>query len=182
MGGLTPPKKPSASQMRQKALKCTVELEIQAVSILARVSFSTKTKIFQFACVIIGVFVLAYCQQQVAITEDRVGPSDINQKVATSRNMLIINIPAFTPASDVFITNNAQAKILDFQPSCQHILELLLLFCITLQRIIILREIIFCRIFLFYTVIKTITRQTFILKRNQEQEVVALHSEISKTM
>ncbi|XP_039547864.1 spermatogenesis-associated protein 6-like isoform X3 [Pimephales promelas] len=30
MGGLTPPKKPSSSQMRQKALKCTVELEIQA--------------------------------------------------------------------------------------------------------------------------------------------------------
>ncbi|KAK7145751.1 hypothetical protein R3I93_013473 [Phoxinus phoxinus] len=32
MGGLTPPKKPSASQMRQKALKCTVELEIQAIT------------------------------------------------------------------------------------------------------------------------------------------------------
>ncbi|XP_067250688.1 spermatogenesis-associated protein 6 isoform X1 [Chanodichthys erythropterus] len=32
MGGLTPPKKPSASQMRQKALKCMVELEIQAIT------------------------------------------------------------------------------------------------------------------------------------------------------
>ncbi|XP_039547871.1 spermatogenesis-associated protein 6-like isoform X4 [Pimephales promelas] len=32
MGGLTPPKKPSSSQMRQKALKCTVELEIQAIT------------------------------------------------------------------------------------------------------------------------------------------------------
>ncbi|XP_067270237.1 spermatogenesis-associated protein 6 isoform X2 [Pseudorasbora parva] len=32
MGGLTSPKKPSASQMRQKALKCTVELDIQAIT------------------------------------------------------------------------------------------------------------------------------------------------------
>ncbi|KAI2661830.1 Spermatogenesis-associated protein 6 [Labeo rohita] len=30
MGGLTPPKKPSASQMRQKAIKCAVELDIQS--------------------------------------------------------------------------------------------------------------------------------------------------------
>nr|XP_055023590.1 spermatogenesis-associated protein 6 isoform X1 [Misgurnus anguillicaudatus] len=32
MGGLTPPKKPSTSQTRQKALKCTVELKIQAIT------------------------------------------------------------------------------------------------------------------------------------------------------
>ncbi|KTF81536.1 hypothetical protein cypCar_00017792 [Cyprinus carpio] len=32
MGGLTSPKKPSASQMRQKALKCTVEVDIQSIT------------------------------------------------------------------------------------------------------------------------------------------------------
>ncbi|XP_050973249.1 spermatogenesis-associated protein 6 isoform X1 [Labeo rohita] len=32
MGGLTPPKKPSASQMRQKAIKCAVELDIQSIT------------------------------------------------------------------------------------------------------------------------------------------------------
>ncbi|XP_059359954.1 spermatogenesis-associated protein 6 isoform X5 [Carassius carassius] len=32
MGGLTPPKQPSASQMRQKALKCTVEVDIQSIT------------------------------------------------------------------------------------------------------------------------------------------------------
>ncbi|KAK2898362.1 hypothetical protein Q8A67_009780 [Cirrhinus molitorella] len=32
MGGLTTPKKPSASQMRQKALKCTVVLDIQSIT------------------------------------------------------------------------------------------------------------------------------------------------------
>lgn len=37
MGGLTPSKKPSASQMGQKALKCTIELYIQSVSTSARV-------------------------------------------------------------------------------------------------------------------------------------------------
>ncbi|XP_030640213.1 spermatogenesis-associated protein 6 [Chanos chanos] len=32
MGGLTPPKKPLTSKMQQKALKCTVELEIRAIT------------------------------------------------------------------------------------------------------------------------------------------------------
>ncbi|XP_051951082.1 spermatogenesis-associated protein 6 [Xyrauchen texanus] len=32
MGGLSPPQKSSVSQMRQKALKCTVEMEIQAIT------------------------------------------------------------------------------------------------------------------------------------------------------
>ncbi|XP_058640466.1 spermatogenesis-associated protein 6 isoform X2 [Onychostoma macrolepis] len=32
MGGMTPPKKPSASQMRQKALKCTLEVDIQSIT------------------------------------------------------------------------------------------------------------------------------------------------------
>ncbi|XP_056629479.1 spermatogenesis-associated protein 6 isoform X2 [Triplophysa dalaica] len=32
MGGQTPPKKPSVSKSRQKALKCTVELKIQAIT------------------------------------------------------------------------------------------------------------------------------------------------------
>ncbi|XP_043103577.1 spermatogenesis-associated protein 6 [Puntigrus tetrazona] len=32
MGGLTPPKTPSGSQMRQKALKCTVEVDIQSIT------------------------------------------------------------------------------------------------------------------------------------------------------
>lgn len=118
MGGLTPPKKPSASQMRQKALKCTVELEIQAVSTSTRVSFLTKTKYIP-VCVCYDVsFRVSILLATVAIiTEDRVSPS---VKVATIRSMLI-NTPAFISASEVFIKSNAQAKLLDVQPSCQHL-------------------------------------------------------------
>lgn len=65
MGGLTPSKKPSASQMGQKALKCTIELYIQSVSTSARVPICffrwTTTQISLFACVMIEVIVLAFC-------------------------------------------------------------------------------------------------------------------------
>lgn len=80
MGGLTPPKKPSASQMRQKALKCTVELEIQAVSTSTRVSFSTKTKYIPICVCYYDIsFRVSILLATVAITEDGVHQSKLQQ-------------------------------------------------------------------------------------------------------
>lgn len=155
MGGLTPPKKPSASQMRQKALKCTVELEIQAVSTSTRVSFSTKTKyITIFVCYYDISFRVSILLATVAITEDGVSPS---VKVATIRRMLI-NTPAFISASEVFIKSSAQAKLLDFFSQAVSIqlflvqTELLLLFLFFIQRIMNLREVLLQEFQIFFNI------------------------------